>query len=484
MRTLLASLATFAVVVVAATVAACPAIASPRESQRVGVVAPASKRAAACPTTKSRCRGSRRARPDRRSRCTRRSRRSVSRAKRTARPRTARARRASTTARCGRTPKRAVRAPSPTAGPATPAAGPASPTAGPSGSAPAASRGTISAGSGPASPGRLFAAGSVWNAPLGNTAALDPSSPIRMAAFNTEIEDEITTGIGPWISETSYSTPIYTVPANQPKFPVVLDTGSWGNALRKVLDQGVPIPPDAQPAAGTDGHMTIYQPSTDTLWEFWKAVKLSDGWHASWGGAMRGVSHSPGYYSNTAWTGLSASEGWNWGSTATSLPVVAGTVTIRELQRGRIDHALALAIPDACGTTFTWPAQRTDGAMTTADCLPEGAHLRLDPKLDVSTLNLPRVTRILAEAAQRYGVIVRDRTHHATGFYAEDPSPTGEDPYSGPDGLYGGLRPWSFLPQFPWDRLQLLKMTLCTSAPCLPATQTGSMALRRRGARR
>jgi hypothetical protein len=319
---------------------------------------------------------------------------------------------------------------------------------------------------------RLFAPNSVWNAPLSATARLDPTSRARMESLNAEVNSEITRGIGPWISETSYSTPMYKVAAGQPKVSVTLDTGSWGAALRKALRAGVPIPNDARPAAGTDGHLTIWQPSTDTLWEFWKAVKQRDGWHASWGGAMQHVSRNPGYFTANSWTGLSASQGWNWGSTATSLPVIAGTILIDELRRGRIDHALALAIPDACAGSFSWPAQRTDGGDPGAQCLPEGAHLRLDPRLDLSTLSLPPITLILAEAAQRYGIIVRDRTHHAVGFYAEDPTRTGADPYSGAYGLYGGLRPWNFLPQFPWDRLQLLNMTLCHRAPCLPGRGT------------
>jgi hypothetical protein len=220
------------------------------------------------------------------------------------------------------------------------------------------------------------------------------------------------------------------------------------------------------PAEGSDGHLTVYQPSTDTLWEFWRASRRADGWHASWGGVMRRVSTSPGYYSNAAWDGLPAAAGWDWGSTASSLQVIAGTVTIAELRRGRIDHALALDVPTPCANTFSWPAQRTDGSSTAADCLPEGAHLRLDPSLDVSKLRLPPITRMLAEAAQRYGMIVRDRTGKDTSFFAEDPTPTGTDPYNGPAGLYGGLRPWKFLPQFPWASVQLLQMKLCSRAPC------------------
>jgi hypothetical protein len=317
--------------------------------------------------------------------------------------------------------------------------------------------------------GRLFAPGSVWNAPLRDDAPLDATSPVRSAAFTAQVKTEIAGGYGPWITETSYSTPLYTVGAGQPNVPVKLDTGSWGALLQTAFAQGVPIPAGARPAAGSDGHMTIYQSSSDTLWEFWQASRKPDGWHARWGGAMKRVSISPGYYSNAAWTDLPSSAGWNWGATASSLPVIAGTITIADLRRGRIDHALALDIPAPCAGVFSWPAQRTDGTSSHRACLPEGAHLRLDPKLDLGKRNLPPITRMLAEAAQRYGMIVRDRTGRATGFYAEDPTPTGADPYHGPNGFYRGKQPWDFLPQFPWASVQLLKMKLCSATPCTPA---------------
>jgi hypothetical protein len=333
-------------------------------------------------------------------------------------------------------------------------------------SSPAWGAGPAKGASASQEPARLFAADSVWNTPLPDNAPLDPTNAMRMDPFVNEIKSEIKAGIGPWISETASSTPFYIAGARQRRVFVKLDTGSWGNSLQNVLSRGVPIPDNAMPAAGSDAHMTIYQPSTDTLWEFWKAVKKADGWHASWGGVMERVSKSPGYYTNDAVSGLAANDGWHWGSTASSLPVIAGTITIAELRRGRIDHALAIDIPNPCAKTFSWPAQRTDGTLKTPDCVPEGAHLRLDPSLDLSTISMPRMTRMLAEAAQRYGIIVRDKTGHATGFYAEDPTPTGANPYRDSGGFYDGLAPWKFLPQFPWANMQLLRMTACTAAPC------------------
>jgi len=318
---------------------------------------------------------------------------------------------------------------------------------------------------------RLFAPDSVWNAALSSDAPLDPSSDARVGALVDEVADEVRRGVGPWISESHYSTPLYVVRGAQRRVRVKLDAGSWADSLRGALAAGVPIPRGARPADGSDGHLTIHQPSTDTMWEFWRAVKRPDGWHASWGGVMRRVSQSPGYYTDAAALGLKPQEGWNWGSTATSLPVIGGTILSEELRRGRLDHALALSVRDACARIFTWPAQRTDGGLRGDDCLPEGAHLRLDPSLDVGALDLPPITRILAEAAQRYGIIVRDVTHTAVGFYAEDPTPTGRQPYTGTGGLYGGLEPWEFLPRFPWKHLQLLRMYLCAKAPCEPPAE-------------
>ena len=315
-------------------------------------------------------------------------------------------------------------------------------------------------------PLRLFSPSSVWNKRLPANSPLDPTSTKRSDAFSTEIQREISAGTGPWISDDSYSTPIYEVGAGQRLVPVKLDTGSWGAPLQAVLDQGVPIPANAVPAAGSDGHMTIYQRSTDRLWELWRANEQSDGWHASWGGVMQNVSKSSGYYSDDSWSNLSSAQGWNWGSTASSLPVAAGTITIDDLRSGRINHALALNIPAPCADVFSWPAQRTDGTSKADNCLPEGAHLRIDPDVDLSKLGLPPISLMIAKAAQKYGIIVRDKTGHATGFFAEDPTRTGGDPYHGRKGLYDGLDPWEFLPQLPWDRVELLKMNLCTESPC------------------
>jgi hypothetical protein len=305
---------------------------------------------------------------------------------------------------------------------------------------------------------RLFAPDSVWNAPLPPDAPLDPANATLTKTLRDTVAQNISAGWGPWIG-TDGTSPLYTVPANQPTTRVALDGASWKAGLQLAF-AAVPIPPDAQPAAGPDAHMTIWQPSTDRLWEFFKASRQADGWHASFGGAMADVSRSPGYYDTSSWPGLSQPI---WGATATSLPVIAGTIMIDELKSGVIPHALAMNIPWAKPNVYAFPAQRTDGASSDPNAIPEGARFRLDPKLDLSKLDLPPMTRMIAVAAQRYGMIVRDQTGHAISLFAENPAPYGSNPYTSPGGFYGGPNPMAVMKAFPWDSLQLVKMDLRTA---------------------
>jgi hypothetical protein len=147
---------------------------------------------------------------------------------------------------------------------------------------------------------------------------------------------------------------------------------------------------------------------------------------------------------------------------ASSLSLVGGLISLEDLEKGVINHALEMAIPERSVSVFVSPAQRTDGQSTNPLSLPEGAHLRLNPNLNLAALHLPRLTLMLAEAAQRYGIFITDSSG-ASGvatFFAQDPTPTGTNPYAGPDGYFEGKRPSQLLASFPWDQLQLLKTEL------------------------
>ncbi len=76
-------------------------------------------------------------------------------------------------------------------------------------------------------------------------------------------------------------------------------------------------------------------------------------------------------------------------------------------------------------------------------------------------MHLPWMTLMMARAAQRYGMIVRDQTHAAIGFYAQDPVRAKRDPYNRPNGFFGGQSPTQLLARFPWESLEVVRMRLC-----------------------
>ncbi len=283
-------------------------------------------------------------------------------------------------------------------------------------------------------------------------APLAPKSAQFVSALESEIAAETQTERGPWINTTSYSVPVYTVPANQPTVEVRL--AKHEPALQSAW-AAVPLPPNAQPATGTDAILVVWQPSTDRLWEFWRLVHGASGWQASWGGAMRHVSSNPGVYGPGAWPGAKP----GWGVSASSLSIVGGLISLEDLERGEIDHALAIALPNRRAGVYASPARRSDGRSRDPLSLPAGAQLRLEPGLDLAALHLPRLTLMIAEAAQRYGIFVTDGST-IVSFYAQDPISTGTEPYAGPTGYFEGKPPSQLLASFPWSHLQVLEMEL------------------------
>jgi hypothetical protein len=308
-----------------------------------------------------------------------------------------------------------------------------------------------------ATPFRFFSPTSFWNVEAGAVALLDPESSTLAGAFSKEVLAEVAAGTGPWINTSDYSVPIVRVPADQPKVRVQL-ASKWSAPALQAAWEEVPIPPTAKPSHGTDATLVVWQPSTEKLWEFWRASRTESGWQAAWGGAIQNVSENRGAYDSEAWSGA---KPW-WGSSASSLSIAGGLITLEDLERGSIDHALSIAIPNVRAGVYSSPAQRTDGKSTSALSLPEGAHLRLDPALDLDKLKLPPLTLTIARAAQRYGIFVRDRAK-VTHFFAEDPSSLATNPYLGKSGYFEGQTPGKLLASFPWSDLQLLRMDLHTS---------------------
>jgi hypothetical protein len=299
--------------------------------------------------------------------------------------------------------------------------------------------------------------------PVPANAPLDGSSAAVVGAFDAEIARGEETGGRPetTIETTDYSVPVYTVPADQPTVRVKLENpvlGPSAPALRAAWSM-VPLPANAQPAAGGDKHLVVWQPSTDKMWEFWRLLHDREGWTASWGGAMQDVSSNPGAYGPEAWPGATR----HWAGWASSLSLVGGLISLEDLERGQINHALLMAIPNVRADVYSLPARQDDGTSSDPLSLPEGAHLRLDPKLNLAALHLPRLVLMIAEAAQRYGIFVGAKGVNIA-FYGQDPTPTRKNPYAGLHGYFEGQHPSQLMARFPWHHLQLLKMELRPSS--------------------
>ena len=254
------------------------------------------------------------------------------------------------------------------------------------------------------------------------------------------------------INLTAYASPVYVADANTATVRVAeWDCQKKGFSDPKLAEQweAVPIPDYAEPADGTDAEMTIYQPSSDTLWEFWQARKVNGQWQACWGGWMRNVSKSQGIWQKP------------YGTTATGLPFLGGQITAEELQRGEIRHVLGIALVDTeKWQVVSWPANRSDGynPKDAPNRIPEGLRFRLDPAVDVDGLKMHPVGKIIAKAAQKYGFVVWDKAGAIT-LRAQNPksyTKLGQpDPYP---ALFQGTPAYAILNGFPWERLQFLPM--------------------------
>ena len=249
-----------------------------------------------------------------------------------------------------------------------------------------------------------------------------------------------------------YNTSFIRVPAGLPRVTVGYhncqnkDGVPWGLYDGPAHFVDVPVPNDAVTSAGTDGEVTVYDPSTDQLWQFWQMRRntTTNGWEACWGGRVDTVSQQQGWFPD--WFGASAS----------GLVTAGGMVTMEDIRKGQINHLMALGVVESqAPPVWSWPAKRTDGTSSDPNVIMHGQRLRLDPSVDVDQLGLSPIGRVVAKAAQKYGFIAVD-TSGAVALSAESGAHTkvltGKDPWT---RLLGGPD-YSALKGFPWDKVQAL----------------------------
>jgi hypothetical protein len=303
-------------------------------------------------------------------------------------------------------------------------------------------------------PTNQFSPSGPWNTKLPRHVPLAPNSAAVVANIKADKENNFQV----WaFNAHTWSAPVYHVGPDTPRlrwtFSDCLGLPELAPVIADTLES-VPTPPDMLVSQGTDNEVAIYQPSTDTYWDFWRAERDADGqWSACWGGKIDHYSRNPGIFRNPL------------GAVATGLPLGAFLIRIPELRRGHIDHAINILTVRVRADCISWPANRTDGNTEGADLPCEGQRFRLDPTFDVSTLHSPGA-RTVARAMQEYGLIMTDKAG-SLATQAEDPRPYmaahgGPDPYDelfDPDHQFPpDSYSWAGLAEIPVDRLQALPL--------------------------
>ena len=114
---------------------------------------------------------------------------------------------------------------------------------------------------------------------------------------------------------------------------------------------------------------------------------------------------------------------------------------------------------------WCWPAQRTDGYLTSKDpaAIPAGSRFRFPASFDLDAYAadpahpLHRYALMVAKAIQRYGMVA-DNSSSVVSFVAEDPTPTGANPYGTFwDNKYPNAQPNGVFANFPWSQLQVVQ---------------------------
>ncbi len=163
-------------------------------------------------------------------------------------------------------------------------------------------------------------------------------------------------------------------------------------------------PAAATPAAGTDGHLDIYDPVTGIIHSLFEC--RDDG------GVIRAGQYNATLIAGSGWGGPSL---YYQGARAVGGIPSAGLIRTAEIDDGKpmYEHALTCSL-DYSGLSatlpgFIWPATSADTSYgdNTGE-IPEGALLMLPPSFDAEAMGSEKMRKV-ARTLKTYGVYVTDR---------------------------------------------------------------------------
>jgi hypothetical protein len=241
----------------------------------------------------------------------------------------------------------------------------------------------------------VFPADNVWHAEVSRL-PVHRSSAAFVASVGADRYMHPDFGSGLW-EGAPMGIPVTVVPAGQARVAVSFEYAGES-------DRGpYPIPGNAKIEGGSratgDRHVILWDRAGCRAYELFSADPKGDGGWGAGSGAIFDLRSNT--LRHAGWTSADAS----------GLSVLAGLVRYDEVAAGRIDHAIRITVPRT-RTGYTWPATHSASSATDPALPQMGQRFRL--KAGVDTAKLPRQARIIAEAMQRYGVIVTD---HGSPWY-------------------------------------------------------------------
>jgi hypothetical protein len=249
-----------------------------------------------------------------------------------------------------------------------------------------------------APPYRAFSPASYWNTPLPDDAPRARRSEqfIDFLKADNERNSIRLAGTDP---SGRWGNPIYWSGDGDPRYEV---ENSCGYRQPRQF-RAVRIPAGARPDPTSDSEMSIFDIERGLVYGFHKANY--DAEHDAWSACGGAVFYLE---SNGLDGDLPASdEARNTGHRGLPPPTFA--VRYDEIQWGSIDHVLKIAVNTA-SPRHVFPMVGSDGDSTNLSAPPEGARLRIKPRVNLNELGLSPPALVIARALQQYGAVIGDQS--------------------------------------------------------------------------
>jgi hypothetical protein len=230
-----------------------------------------------------------------------------------------------------------------------------------------------------------FTSSSPWNTSLGSGARFESASATRTA--------DLLSG-SPAVNSSRWSFAVYRARSTDPLVTV--------KNIKDGRTYQVRIPAGATTTYGTDKHMGVINPDGTTAYEFYKMTRVDS---RNW--------------TTTRVTLTDLRGDGAGGSRASSTSIFAGLIRSHELRAGKINHALAMGIPNSMlKMGYVWPAlsQDKDGSSLYSGTIPMGSLVAIPPSVNIDAMGLSPEGEALGRALQDYGAYVAIRASTVAVF--------------------------------------------------------------------